>query len=236
VAAGTQPAVLVRVEPQVQALLSGRCPIRGDHAVTATHLAITVELVGGAHAQDLWPRPGRVVVAARGTTFHRFADAIDTSFARWDRSHLHMFTLADGVDISPLAWWDGDEPDGMLDGDKVTLSRLKAGEQFGYVFDLGDNWQHLCTVGHRRVDPVETLGIVPDQPLPCWGWGDIPAVDPALVGATAAAAMICRYPHGEDAVRQDGDRGRLLGAVVSGGIVLRGGAGFSSDGFCQVGP
>jgi hypothetical protein len=142
--------------------------------VTATHLAITVELVGGAHAQDLWPRPGRVLVAARGTTFHRLATAIDDSFARWDRSHLHMFTLADGVDISPLAWWDGDEPDGMLDGDKVTLSRLKAGEQFGYVFDLGDNWQHLCTVGERRVDPVETLGIVPDRPLPCWGWGDIP--------------------------------------------------------------
>jgi hypothetical protein len=62
----------------------------------------------------------------------------------------------------------------MLDGDKVTLGRLKAGEQFGYVFDLGDDWAHLCTVGPARIDPDEQLGIVPDQPMPYWGWGDIP--------------------------------------------------------------
>jgi len=23
-------------------------------------------------------------------------------------------------------------------------------------------------------DPLETLGIIPVEPLPCWGWGDIP--------------------------------------------------------------
>ncbi len=44
------------------------------------------------------------------------------------------------------------------------------------TFDLGDNWQHLCTVAPQRADPLETLGIIPDRPLPCWGWGwgDIP--------------------------------------------------------------
>ncbi len=47
-------------------------------------------------------------------------------------------------------------------------------EQFAYVFDLGDNWQHLCTVGPKLADPMESLGTVPDRPLPCWGWGDIP--------------------------------------------------------------
>ncbi len=26
----------------------------------------------------------------------------------------------------------------------------------------------------QRADPVEALGIVPDWPLPCWGWGSIP--------------------------------------------------------------
>ena len=25
----------------------------------------------------------------------------------------------------------------------------------------------------QRADPLETLGIIPDKPLPCWGWGDI---------------------------------------------------------------
>jgi pRiA4b ORF-3-like protein len=87
---------------------------------------------------------------------------------------LHEFTLADGTRISPAWSWDGDEPDRSLDGSKVTLYRLRPGEQFGYVFDFGDNWQHLCTVGEQRVDPVEVLGIMPDKPLPCWGWGDIP--------------------------------------------------------------
>lgn len=93
-----------------------------------THLAITVELVHGVHTGDLWPRPGRVLIAARTTTFEQFGKAIDDAFARWDHNHL----------------------------------------------DLGDNWQHLCTVAPQRADPLETLGIIPVGPLPCWGWGDIP--------------------------------------------------------------
>jgi hypothetical protein len=68
----------------------------------------------------------------------------------------------------------GEEPDGSLDGARTRLGRLRLGEQFAYVFDLGDNWQHLCTVGPKPADPMETLGIVPDSPLPCWGWGAIP--------------------------------------------------------------
>lgn len=139
--------------------------------MTATHLAITVELVGGMHAPDLWPRPGRVLVAARRTTFRQLASAIDDAFAR---SHLHQFVLADGTMISPLRWWNGDEPEGMLDGDRVTLSRLTANEQFAYIFDLGDDWAHLCTVGERRIDPLQEFGTLPDKPLPFWGWGAIP--------------------------------------------------------------
>jgi Plasmid pRiA4b ORF-3-like protein len=139
-----------------------------------THLAVTVELVHGAPVGELWPRPGRILVAARSATFEQLAAAIDDAFARWDHSHLHEFTLEDGTLISPAWSWDGDEPGGALDSTRFTLSRLRPGERFGYVFDLGDRWQHLCTVDERRVDPVETLGIKPDKPLPCWGWGDIP--------------------------------------------------------------
>ncbi len=29
-------------------------------------------------------------------------------------------------------------------------------------------------MGPKLADPVETLGTIPDGPLPCWGWGDIP--------------------------------------------------------------
>jgi hypothetical protein len=142
--------------------------------VARTHLAITVELVHGGHTGDLWPRPGRTLVAARSTTFEQLASAIDDAFARWDRSHLHEFTLDDGTVITPIRSWDGEEPEGALDGAKVRLSRLSPGEQFAYVFDLGDNWQHLCTVEAERVDPLEELGILPDRPLPRWGWGTIP--------------------------------------------------------------
>jgi hypothetical protein len=61
--------------------------------VARTHLAITVELVGGGEGGDLWPRPGRVLIASRSATFEQLAEAIDDAFARWDRSHLHEFTL-----------------------------------------------------------------------------------------------------------------------------------------------
>ena len=98
----------------------------------------------------------------------------EDSFITAGRSHLHEFTLADATVITPHRWWDGEEPEGSLDGAGTRLGRLRLGEQFAYVFDLGDNWQHLCTVGPKLADPVETLGIVPDRPLPFWGWGDIP--------------------------------------------------------------
>ena len=39
---------------------------------------------------------------------------------------------------------------------------------------MGDDWTHLCTVAQQRIDPLEALGIIPDGPLPYWGWGEIP--------------------------------------------------------------
>ena len=138
-----------------------------------TWLSIQVELVSG-HGEDYWPRPGRIFAAARSHTFHQLATAIDDAFARWDRAHLHLYTLADQTPISVPDWWDGEGPDGMLDGHKTTLNRLQPGEQFAYVFDMGDDWAHLCTVGEQRIDPLDQLGIQPDRPMSYWGWGDIP--------------------------------------------------------------
>ena len=54
------------------------------------------------------------------------------------------------------------------------LSALTGGQQFAYVFDLGDDWAHLCTVGPERIEPLDTLGTTPDRPMPYWGWGSIP--------------------------------------------------------------
>lgn len=138
-----------------------------------TWLSIAVELVDGAHVHNFWPRSCRLFVARRSHTFRQLADAINTAFSRWDLAHLHMFTLGDGTHIVPMRWWDdpsGDE----LDDERTRLSRLELGEEFAYVFDLGDDWQHLCTVGEQRIDPVEVYGIEPDTPVPYWGWGWIP--------------------------------------------------------------
>jgi hypothetical protein len=141
--------------------------------VARTWLSIRVELVSG-RGVDLWPRPGRIFAAARSHTFGQLAEAIDTAFARWDRAHLHMFTLSDASGITAVDQWDGGAPDGSLDSGKTRLSRLAPGARFAYVFDFGDDWSHLCTVGAERIDPVDALGITPVVPAPYWGWGDLP--------------------------------------------------------------
>jgi hypothetical protein len=138
-----------------------------------TWLSIRVELVSG-HGAEFWPRPGRVFAAARSHSFGQLAEAIDVSFGRWDLDHLHLFTLDGGTQVSFLEWWDGDAPEQTLDSDATTLSRLKGGERFAYVFDLGDDWAHLCTVGEQRIDPLEEAGGMPGRPVPYEGWGEIP--------------------------------------------------------------
>jgi hypothetical protein len=77
-------------------------------APDVAHVAVDrVELVEG-RGERLWPRPGRVFAAGRAHTFAALADAIDTGFARWDRSHLTLFELADGRCLyGPIEW---DEP------------------------------------------------------------------------------------------------------------------------------
>lgn len=138
-----------------------------------TWLSIRVDLVGGMHAPELWPRPGRILLARPGMTFRMLADAINDAFARWDRSHLHAFTLADGTRISVRGPWDEPDDDD-LDDTETKLSRLALGEQFTFEFDFGDSWMHLCTVADEKVDPHEVYGEAPARPVPYWGWGWIP--------------------------------------------------------------
>ena len=137
-----------------------------------TWLSVRVELVEG-RGETFWPRPGRVFAAARSHTFAQLADAVDTAFARWDRSHLHLFTLGDGTLLGRLDHWD-DPLDRMGDSASTKLSQLEPGAQFAYTFDMGDDWTHVCTVGPQRIDPLDELGIQPRAPLSYWGWGAIP--------------------------------------------------------------
>ncbi len=129
-------------------------------------------LGGGGVVCD--PPPGRIFVVGPSHSFEQLAEAIDAAFARWDLSHLHEFNLADGRvigfpddDFAPDVVW--------LDHAKLKVAReVGPGEQFEYVFDLGDNWRHRCVVEPVKADPVEEYGVVPDRPVAIWGWGSIP--------------------------------------------------------------
>jgi hypothetical protein len=133
-------------------------------------LSIRVELIEG-RGEHFWPRPGRMFAAASSHTFAQLATAIDAAFARWDRSHLHEFELVDGT---KLGMPDPDFEESRIDDTHSKLSRLRKGEQFAYEFDFGDGWTHLCTVVQAGLDPLDTLGSVPEVPLPYFGWGNIP--------------------------------------------------------------
>ncbi len=138
-----------------------------------TWLRIRVDLLGGGGVV-CDPSPGRVFLVGPSHSFEQFAEAINAAFARWDLSHLHNFELGDGRLIgypddsfAPEMVW--------LDHAELKVAKeVKLGEEFEYVFDLGDNWQHRCTVEPGRGDPLEEYGIVPAGPVAIWGWGSIP--------------------------------------------------------------
>jgi hypothetical protein len=121
----------------------------------------------------LWSRPGRVFAAARWHTFAGLADAIDTAFARWDRAHLCLFEFVDGADVcGPFEWED--PPDGSLFAGATRLSRLSAGEQFLYTFDMGDDWTHLCIIAEQRTTRWRSWGSCPTGRCPTGAGGEIP--------------------------------------------------------------
>lgn len=160
-----------------QAMLWRVCHCRG---MARTWLSVTVELLGG-RGEQLWPWPGRVFALGPSHTFVDFACAVNDAFARWDRSHLSMFTLAVGRVVTDAA--TGAEMAGSIGGPvlevvdivSAKVARLLGpGAEFVFTFNLGDDWIHRCVVGRDKIDPVEVLGIRPPNPLPYWGWGAIP--------------------------------------------------------------
>ncbi len=137
-----------------------------------TWLTVKVELVSG-RGEFLWPRPARVIAIKPSHTFRDLAEAINHAFARWDPAHLHLFSFAGGQQILPSVGFD--EPDDLaLDDATERMRRLSPGERFAFVFDLGDDWTHVCTVGLQRIDIAEVTGGTPTKPTAIEGWGSIP--------------------------------------------------------------
>ncbi len=98
-----------------------------------TWLSIRVDVVDGG-GLTLWPRPGRILAAARSHSFAHLATAIDDAFARWDR--LHMFDLGESGGLLIDQYRDDPPSDSRVDNG-VNLSTLKGGQQFAYAFDRG---------------------------------------------------------------------------------------------------
>lgn len=207
-----------------------------------TWLSVTVELLGG-RGEELWPWPGRIFAVGPSHTFMDLADAINGAFARWDRSHLSVFTLADGRVITDEE--TGAEMTASFRGPIITpidievakvARTVQPGAEFQFTFDLGDGWTHRCVVGDVKVDPLEVLGIRPDVPLPYWGWGTIPdqygrrwdtddgeskppgkpaRPHPMLLHAWPAQAQIPEVDLSELRIAiGEGDAGRFLAAVT----------------------
>jgi hypothetical protein len=155
----------------------GACHPRG---MARTWLSVTVELLGG-RGEELWPWPGRIFAVGPSHTFTDLTDAINGAFGRWDRSHLSMFTLADGQVVTDMSTGVemgesvGGPISAPLDIESAKVAKvLEPGAEFQFTFDFGDEWTHRCVVAEGKIDPVETLGVRPDTPLPYWGWGTLP--------------------------------------------------------------
>ncbi|HWS31383.1 MAG TPA: hypothetical protein VN408_01425 [Actinoplanes sp.] len=120
--------------------------MRSDATITGpVTLSVDVELVKGC-GRAFWPRPGRVVKARPANTFADLAQVIDLSFGRRDRGHLRLFALPGGIEVSWAPWRAGPAFTGTADGRDCLLDLLQPGDAFTYLFDLGQDWTHLCRV------------------------------------------------------------------------------------------
>ncbi len=139
-----------------------------------TWLEIEVVLVGVSDDED--GDPARVFIVGPAHSFAQLADAINTGFARWDRSHLHEFELADGRrvgfpddEFAPEVVWEDQ-------AEVKVCSAVGPAEEFSFTFDLGEGWLHRCRVMAQTVDPRDFVGQgpLPKTPLAVFGWGWIP--------------------------------------------------------------
>ena len=184
---GTSQAVIARMENEgnvnlatvgraLAALgLHGSTHLYHEHAddrgVETDWLVVRVDLVSG-RGEDLDPPPGRAFVVSPRHTLAEFGHAIDVAFGRWDHAHMHSFRFRwQGEYVPAEGGWDA-ATDSLTT--RIGDLKLRQGDPFVYVFDLGDKHTHLGVVEHTRVDPVERVGILPDRPVPVWGWGSIP--------------------------------------------------------------
>ncbi len=140
----------------------------------APWLHIQVELECGAGIQ-CDPPPGRIFLVGPGHSFLALAESIDAAFARWDVAHLHAFELEDGRLVGTPDDDPRDAARPWLDHETLMVAQeLARGDEFTYIFDLSEQWQHTCLVVEEVVDPLASHGVRPSRPAIVRGWGWIP--------------------------------------------------------------
>jgi hypothetical protein len=122
-------------------------------------------------------------VQVKDCTLANLHEVIQTCMG-WDDYHLHEFDIGDERYGDPRQWQDdfGGDSDVGNEG-KVKLSQIVAQgiKKFGYVYDMGDNWDHTIQVekvldtesGVRYPRCIEGKRACP--PEDCggpWGYGD----------------------------------------------------------------
>lgn len=161
------PGFLSLVDDAYRRRTSGRQELTGAAARGTTWMIVRVELLSG-RGQDFDPPPGRDFLVSSQHTFRGFADAINSTFGRWELGHLHVFRVGDreiGTKVEDLDY---------KDDRRTKFGHRTRDEVFTFEFDFGDSWEHRCTVIETDVNPDEEYGDRPRRPVPVLGWGTIP--------------------------------------------------------------
>src|SRR3989338_5198032 len=89
----------------------------------------------------IMPRIWRRFLVKDTSTFHDLHKALQVLFG-WSDSHLYAFYVAKEELGIP-----DDFRENFLNAKKIRLKdKLSLKQKFGYVYDFGDNWEHVLTV------------------------------------------------------------------------------------------
>ncbi len=80
-----------------------------------------------------------------------------------------MFRLPDGSRVG-TAFEGASEQEAA----RTKVAKRLQREVFDYEFDVGDSWEHRCTVLETGLVPEDTYGVRPKGPVAVWRWGMIP--------------------------------------------------------------
>lgn len=88
------------------------------------------------------PKIWRRFLVKDNINFHELHNIIQIVMG-WDNYHLYSFYL----DKEEIGILDSDFRDELIDAKKIKLKdKLSLKQKFGYVYDFGDNWEHILSV------------------------------------------------------------------------------------------